>query len=130
MEVLGLSTARSVGGEFIVKEHTNGNPQVRVGCNTGERALGGEDVGGLRQSTAHEGHSKHVWSCLVTNLKIAHLIKSPHYQSHKVSHCIDCAHTGTNVCVCSGAYKYEKLIRKQVYFHKVIIESSFSAAPL
>ena len=43
------------------------SPQVRVGYNAGERAVGGGGVAGLRQPTAHKGHSKHVWSCLVTN---------------------------------------------------------------
>ena len=71
-EVPGLSPAPSVGQYFILTARNNGenrdqNSQVRIGCSAGERVIGGGCVGGLWQSAAHQGHSKHVWSCLVTN---------------------------------------------------------------
>ena len=57
----------SMGTALINREYTNQNSQVRVGCNSVERAIGKGCLGGLWQSATHKGHSKHVWSCLVKN---------------------------------------------------------------
>ena len=48
--------------------------QDRAGSSSGERAGGGGAVAGLWQAAAHKSHSKHFWSCLVTNYSTKHLL--------------------------------------------------------